>query len=455
MRLSLVLAGLAVAAVPVSGQWSEPVNVSRIGSGRQTWYQGIAVDSFGTVHACWSHIMENDYDWIEYACKPAGVDTWTIPVHVSRDAFPYRGCVIAIGPGHVPHIVWQSDYEPGHIYISHKDDDTWTIPERLTSWNRSGRWIRAAGDSFGRIHIVWNDAGGARVIWYARYEASGWSRPETVVASADTFRISGASVAADRQGHAHLSASVYWPDTFPPVYIRQTLTGWTSPEFLPRASGGLPDMTRIAVDSLDHPHFVWSEGFRVYCSSRRGDSWTLPVALDTSPPSGDPAIAIDPWGQLHVVFPNAWYGGLVERVGWRGRWCEPVMVASDGTVAEVTADPHRLHALWHRTDIWHSTRILEPPGIGLKTSLTICASQAGQNPVTWMTALAFELTKPARAMVSIFDASGRRLALIDMGRLDIGKHRFRPYPHLPSPGVFVCRVWADGGAMSFRLVRSD
>ena len=101
-------------------------------------------------------------------------------MRVSRDSFTLRGSIIGIGPGHKPYVVWQSEAEAGHIYISHKEGDTWTLPSRLTGWNGWGSGIRGKGDCLNRIQIVWYQLD-YHHIWLARYDETGWSQPEPIL----------------------------------------------------------------------------------------------------------------------------------------------------------------------------------------------------------------------------------------------------------------------------------
>ena len=115
-------------------QWSPLQNISRCPQDYGAVAMSLAIDSFHTLHACWTHRTdENDDDWIEYACRPAGVDTWTIPVRINTHVMYYVGSVVVIGPGHVPYVIWRSGTDSDYTYVSHRSGDTW-ITEHQPGW---------------------------------------------------------------------------------------------------------------------------------------------------------------------------------------------------------------------------------------------------------------------------------------------------------------------------------
>lgn len=332
----LVAAGLLAAAVmsPAFAQWSAPMNGTRCEPNTSAWYPSLTVDSVGTAHASWSHTMSDMTDWIEYACKPEGVDTWTRPVRVSRRSFALTGSVVVIGPGGVPHVVWQSEAQAGFLYVSHKDGDTWTMPQRHEGWNGAGSGMRAEADRFHRIHLTWSDIGNYWIM-YSLYDSSGWNAPETVLLDTSPYRFSDPDVAPDRMGWPHIACGRSTVEGYPAVYTRRDQSGWSSVDTLP-FWGGPPysDYTRIAVDSLGEPCVVWeySRPFHAIACSGNGDTWAQPERLDSL--SGYmPVVCVDSWNAVHVVFADN-PSGLRERVSYRGRWREDFVVDSFAGWAE-------------------------------------------------------------------------------------------------------------------------
>jgi len=469
MKLNRVVEIAAVISLAASAsrsfaQWSEPVNVSRLTSGVVAWYPSLAIDSFGTLHASWSHRMSNDADWIEYSCKPAGVDTWTLPVRVSRDSFPYRVSAVAVGAGHKPHVVWQSDVQAGHLYIAHKDGDTWTIPKRLEAWNGNGTWLRAEADRFGRIHVVWNSVDNNH-IWYACYQDTSWVVLDSIVNDTNPYALGGPDVVAGRDGFPRV---VYRWTRYQPnaryyvTYVRQTQAGWTPPETLPKAFwDGDPRGARIALDTADQPQVVWSEvrwpnTWAIHLGWT-SDSWNRPFRLDTTKGYA-PALCVDPRNQTHVVFADdfSFFERVREPDGWGPFWLIDTMSGQ----GEVVADSQRVHLLWRMAtpggpDVYYSSRRwatgIQECDAGQMKDLTAIS---GPNPVDSRTTIVYELRQAELVRIDILDSVGRLLATPVLAEMPAGRYLFRPYQHLPGRGVYFCRITYGGSEKAVKLIKT-
>ena len=427
-----------VLGTPCSAQWSAPVQVSRTSDG--TCYPSLTVDSEQTLHATWTRGLPNYVDLIEYSCKPVGVDTWTIPVTVTRDSVGLRISIIVMGPGHQPHIFWGSEAVQGHVYVCHRSGDTWTIPKRLEAWNGTCTWPQACADRQGRIHAVWQMTD-AHSVWYVRYEDTAWVALERIVS--DTVETIGTpAVAADGDGFAHVVYAAN--DTTGAGYLHQTGTGWTSPVYLPSYYHSYGEGPRIALDTLEWPEVVWKEGGRyaVYCGWT-GDSWGPPERLDSA--EGDiPTVCVDSWNQVHVFFGEDRIG-MRERVRHQGRWVASLLVDPHPGRGEPVVSRNRLSLLWEMANQpnpeWYSYRDLAPPGIDAsEAQMPVEMPPAAPNPIDQGSAVEFMLSTPASATIDVFDSAGRLVNHLDLGLLEAGKHAFRPYPHLPCPGVYFCHI---------------
>ncbi len=434
-------------------QWSAPIAVTR-GETATAHLPAIAVDSSGTLHASWSSEFSGGAEVIKYSCKPANADTWTIPIPVSRDSVPLRRSAIGIGPDQKPYVVWGSEDQAGSIYISHREADTWTIPERLTGWNGWGSGLRGKGDHFGRIHVVWWQLD-YHHIWYARYDETGWSQPESIVNDTTLYACAGPYVATDRQGFAHV---VYVTDDYHRDsigYVRQTSSGWTLPVYLPCSSAE----PRIALDSSDRPLVVASDYAHNYTPEYcywTGDSWSSLERLDTLRGYW-PGLCVDIWNRVHVLEASNLLG-MRELTKENGVWRPQVPVDSHAGYGEPLASGGQLHLLWKQvgpaTDLWYSYRTLDPPGIADESDLERPrTADVSPMPVNVRTQIEFYVASRQRTNVEIVDSSGRVVGREELGILQVGRHAFGPYRHLPGPGVFVCRIRTGSSTKTVKLVR--
>lgn len=77
----------------------------------------------------------------------------------------------------------------------------------------------------------------------------------------------------------------------------------------------------------------------------------------------------------------------------------------------------------------------------------------GPNPFRTGTALVFALAEPADVRLEVFDALGRRVAVVAEGARGVGSHRVHLDAATLAPGSYVARLVAGGHAETLRLVR--
>ncbi|MEO0107867.1 MAG: hypothetical protein ABIK62_01665 [candidate division WOR-3 bacterium] len=439
----------------VAGQWSPPINVTRVTEGG-AGEPSLAVDSSGTLHASWTHGNGSPArEWIEYGYKTMSMDTWSLPQHVTRDSFVGLSSVIVIGPGRVPCVVWQSYLSAGHLFISRKCGDTWSIPQRLTSCNRLGESIRGTADRSGRIHVVWHEAN-LRNIWHAVYEDTSWALAETIVHDSTGWPGIGApDVKTDFSDFAHV---VYSNNNGGVSYMHQTPTGWTEPNNV-TGSAFTSSGPRLALDDADRPQVIWLEAGSPFFSSWTGDSWTTITMLDPgiSPP---PSLCMDLWSRVHAFYSPS---NLLERVRDRSLWQDPILVDSSEGYADVLVARERVHAIVLRgygspgsSDLWYTYRHLDPPAIleaqrsDVRLAVLPCLC-----PVIPRTEVDFEISRPSDVVADVLDTTGRCLRQVSLGQLDAGRHTVRPHTWLPGKGIFFLRLRAGSNTREIKLVRED
>jgi hypothetical protein len=449
VRTILVGLLLALAATAGQGQWSEPVNVTRLPAGLTAYNPSLAVDSTGALHASWSLRLQNEYDWVDYSCKPADSDTWLTPVHVSRDSYPYRSTAIAIGPGGVPHILWQSEGEAGHLYVSYKSGDTWTLPERCTTWSRSGFGLRACADRQHRVHATWGDLD-LHTIWYVQYDDSAWHVPEA--AATDPGEIARPDVAADHDGYAHV---VYQPPGAPAAcaYVTRSQNGWRVP-YLIRGIAASAVRPRICIDTTGQPRVAWYESRSTVLAGLLGDTWSSPCRLD-SIDGFHPAVCADSFGLTHVVYNDG--PGTREATVVPGEIEQTLTVDSvRQSRVEVACGGQTIHAILVRgtpnRDLWYGTRPLNAPGIAEEP--VSCRLQVlpglGRGPFT----LRFALPSRSSVRISVWDAAGRCLYRRRLGDVSAGGHAVEVNWPSDRAGVLFCHVATGTRVVAVKVVRS-
>jgi len=300
----------------------------------------IAIDNNGKIHVVWYDLTHgswsNGYHETEimYSSSTDGI-LWSNTVVISDNTSVWNDGdssrpVIDIDPTGRIHVIWY-DLTDGPwgtdteiMHTSSIDGIIWTnikiLSDDNTNWNK-GASVRPdiVIDSSGRFHVVWQD------------ETNGtWGNDTEImyISSSDGIIWSNASVISDG------SDNYYWND-------------------------GLSQKPKIAVDNSGNIHVVWdddSNGFWkdttfeneiFYVSSADGILWSnITVISDDNNHWNDrysrgPAIAVDNFGKVHVVWTDYtigyWsndpitdseimYVSYFEGIGWSN-----ITVISDGS----------------------------------------------------------------------------------------------------------------------------
>jgi BNR repeat-like domain len=215
--------------------------------------------------------------------------------------------------GHL-HVVWQ-DYTPGNTEIFYKKSTdggaSWSSAQRLTWTSEDSLSPAIAVDSSGRLHVVWGDyAPGNAEIYYKKSTDGGttWTSAQRLTWNAGTSR--DPAIAVNSSGHLYVVWQDYTPGNAEIYYKKSTDGGatWTSAQRLTWDAGDcwFPD---IAVASSGHLHVVWEDWTpappEIYYkkSVNGGTTWTSAQGISgTSGESYLPAIAVDSSDHLHVVW---------------------------------------------------------------------------------------------------------------------------------------------------------
>lgn len=238
----------------------------------------------------------------------------------------------------------------------------WTPAKRIT-WTAEDSISGKIGvDSSGIIHVVWEESTADwDEIYYKRSTDGGltWTTGQRITWGERLFRYP--HFALDSSGNPHVA----WYDEaygHNEIYYKMSPDGgatWTSSRRLTWATWSR--YPRVAADSSDNPHVVWRDAmsgdWEVYhkTSTDGGATWLASRRLTwTSGSSGDPAIAIDPADNLHVVWADDTPGNF--EIFYRkspdggATWAanrQLTWTAEDSVFPMLSADPSgHLHLVW-------------------------------------------------------------------------------------------------------------
>jgi hypothetical protein len=289
-------------------------------SKRLTWTSGdsvvpaIAIDSNNTIHMVWMQYIPNNVE-IYYERSADGGGTWSASKRLTWTSDVSFSPAIAIDSSNTIHVVWY-DLTPGNLEIYYKRSadggTTWSASKMLT-WTSASYYAfpAIAIDSSNTIHVVWDDdTSGNAEIYYKKSTDGGatWSTSRRLTWTLGFT--ANPAIAVDSADNLHI---VFWdntPGNYEIYYKKNTDDGttWTASQRLTWTSGDSGDPA-IAIDSYAKLHVVWEDetpgNFEIYYkkSTNGGATWSTSQRLSCSSGFSEyPTIAADSSGNLHVVW---------------------------------------------------------------------------------------------------------------------------------------------------------
>ncbi len=252
-----------------NGKWSIPMNfyhgdTSFTDMPGYLYISNLASDSSSRVHVMWDYSLDY-YTYFEN-CTPADIQK-------SKGDIGYYHYLYIDNKDMLNRVSWHIELIPdslsfynGFFYYS-KSDSTWSDPVMVyqNPDNLSSHFPKIIGDAHGRLHIVWlEDIDGNifpdRVYHSFSDDGVSWTEPYIVYKSEQNcFRL---DVAMDSQNKLH----AVWDHTdqynlllIDHVYYSSfDGTSWSEPERLTPGGRIICGWPRIAVDSQDYLHVIWS-----------------------------------------------------------------------------------------------------------------------------------------------------------------------------------------------------
>jgi len=251
----------------------------------------------------------------------------------------------------------------GFFFFSQLSLHGWDPAKRL-SWTSGDSELSAiAADSNGHLHVVWADiTPGNKEIFYKKStnQGSTWAPNQRLTWNSGASLSPG--IAVDGLDNIH----VVWTDNSPgndEIHYRKSTNGgssWTPIQRLTWTSGGSINPA-IAIAASGALNVVWNDAtpgnWEVYFkkSTNEGSTWTPSQRLTfTSGLSFGPAVAVDPSGNLHVLWSSdapgneeIYYkrstdGGSSwtpsQRLTWNSGWSRGPVIATDAS--------GNMHAFW-------------------------------------------------------------------------------------------------------------
>jgi len=242
-------------------------------------------------------------------------------------------CIDVDGLGRV-HVAWEDwrSIEDSEIrYSSRLPGIGWSTETFRV--NQGGTYAQnptVCSDDNGNVFVAWQDersTHGVFEVWYRMYSVTtGWDSVEAVLDNPSDRSAHAPSAAMDDEGNVHV---VWLRETTPPnnklLYKKYNpATGWSNAVTLSVGVAGVSEHPVILEES-GTLHVVWSqytlaEGRCIYYRRYSpGVGWdSVATKVSDTYTGTDPSIAVDPEGNIHVVW-TVWFSDLEQEVAYR-RW---------------------------------------------------------------------------------------------------------------------------------------
>jgi hypothetical protein len=323
-----------------SGAWNTTAYVSTESTGNSNC-PSLAIDGLGNIHVAWHDATDDDGQGdsdIYYKFWNATSGAWNTTAYVSTESTGDSNIPsLAVDSSGNVHIAWED-------FTNHDGEGDWDIYYKF--WNAtSGAWNTTAYvstestlgskdpslavDSFGNVHIAWddntNDDGqGDLDIYYKFWNAtSGAWQTREYVSTESTGSAVQPSLAVDGLGNIHVA----WEDNTDDdgqgdtdIYYKfwnATSGAWLTREYVSTESTGASYVPSLAVDGLGNIDVAWSDAtdddgetdYDIYFKRRNciWEKWTKTEFISTES-TGDStyaSLAIDGLGNIHVAWQDA------------------------------------------------------------------------------------------------------------------------------------------------------
>lgn len=304
--------------------------------------------------------------------------TWEAPTNLSNTRTNSQSPALVADPYGMIHVFWGENLDetttyPNAIMYTRWDGQSWSrpndillAPEGIRA--RAGLPSAAVGKA-GELYLVfaggWGDSiyfSAARA-WEAE-QAGAWRKP--VLLNRSMADVDEPRIVVDSEGILHVLFRVPIGEEQGIYYVQSQDTGntWTAPQKIPQSQLSLDTSvfdTRIAVDSSDSLHAVWSwagypetyppKGIWYSRSNDKGESWSLPVLLADGP-FKDPYLVTQADGVVHLF----WSGTQAQRfkfhsssadggLTWSQPWVFPGLGGLQGSAGAAEDSSGVLHAV--------------------------------------------------------------------------------------------------------------
>lgn len=271
----------------------------------------ITVDSQGGINVVWQDNTAGNYDVFFSRSSDGGVN-FSKPMNLSNDPPDSWNPQIAVDKSGNISVVWENDNITFGVLFTHSTDGgaTFSTPVNLAT-NKTGSFAPEIGlGADGSINVVWEDDANFRAqISFSRSTDKGatFSAPTNI--SNDSGNATSSQVVLDASGNINVVWVDDTPGNFVIMFSRSSNSGATFSKGKNISNTGNSGNPQIAVDASGNIHVVWQENTTTVVNNDVFFARSVDGGLTFSPPqnlsnnpgdSSNPWITVDATGNINV-----------------------------------------------------------------------------------------------------------------------------------------------------------
>jgi len=247
----------------------------------------------------------------------------------------------------------------------------------------------------GHPHIVWEDVN--RTIRYTYYTGLAWApiitvpgpmdvgcyEGEPLVRSADEIAV---SMEIDSAGYVHVAyiSGTSTTSSMTLYHIHQTASGWSTPVLVHDGLTKTLSWVNLAIDSQDNLYLVFEKSYKIYVCTYNGSSWNSAQQLLGTGICHEPIVETDSQDKAHIIFSRRSGGGNPQTyysTNKTGSWVTTMITNESAPVvdpAHAIGPSDEIHVIWGTVYTDHTDEDLEyDQYTGSVMSGTILEEQTG------------------------------------------------------------------------------
>ncbi len=290
-----------------AGEWTVPVNVSRLGNDT---HADFTIDNNNIIHCVWSHRLEVNHRKILYSKSEDGGETWSKPFDISlNDDFWASFAHICADSKNNLYVSY--DYNIGNVYKTEVhllffNGQAWSMPDTVSIGYLGADRNCLVIDNNNRVYVFWR---WGETIYYRYKDNSVWS--DVIRPFNDDNNYYLWKVIADDKNNLHCAAnykkSYQSSYAYRAAYFNYNYTESTWSDVTILSDDTASEYFDIDLDSDYRPHIVWSQDIAPYTAGTFYSyfdriAWTEPVLIGKNRGRIEmPAFTLDENDQPHFV----------------------------------------------------------------------------------------------------------------------------------------------------------